>query len=79
MGACIRDVTGRLPSLVQFTNYYLLLVLHVATSDTARSSLRSIKKDDSPGSGGKGPLPPRAQVVFPSVLPVKGMGFQRVS
>lgn len=44
MGACIRDVTGRLPSLVQFTNY-LLLVFHVATSDTARSSLRSIKKD----------------------------------
>ena len=45
LAARIRDVTDRLPSLVQSTDYYLLLLFHVGTSDTARSSLWSIKKD----------------------------------
>jgi len=45
LGGHIRDVTKRLPSLVQSTDYYPLLLFLVGTNNTARSSLRSIKKD----------------------------------
>ena len=56
------------------TDYYPLLLFHVGTSDTARSSLRSIKDYRALAvvvrdSG--------VQVVFSSVLPVKGKGFER--
>jgi len=33
LGAHIRDVTKRLPSLVHSTDYYPLLLLHVGTSN----------------------------------------------
>jgi len=38
-GAHIEDVTKRLPSLVQSTGCYPLLLFHMHTNDTARSSL----------------------------------------
>jgi len=44
-GVHIRDVTRRLPRLVQSTDYYPLLLFHVGTNNTAKSSLRSIKKN----------------------------------
>lgn len=40
LGAWIRDVTETLPSLIQSTDYYSLLLLHVGTS-----GIRSIKED----------------------------------
>jgi len=73
-GAHIGDVTKRLLSLVQSTDYYLLLLFHVCTNDTARSSLRSIKKDYGAAVRDSG-----TQVVFSSILPVKGKGLERAS
>ncbi|PKU38376.1 hypothetical protein llap_11321 [Limosa lapponica baueri] len=76
-GAHIRDVTKRLPSFVQSTDCYLLLLFYMSTSNTAKSSLRIIKKDYRAlevavkDSG--------AQIVFSSILPVKGKGFDRAS
>ncbi|PKU41657.1 hypothetical protein llap_8032 [Limosa lapponica baueri] len=63
--------------LIQSTDYYPLLLFYVGTSDTVRSSLRSVKKNYRVlgvmvrNSG--------AQVVLPSILPVKGKGFERTS
>lgn len=57
----------------QATEYYPLLLFHVGTHDTARRSLRNIKKDYKAltaavrNSG--------VQVVFSSVLPVNGQAF----
>lgn len=45
LGAGIRDVTERLPSLVQNTKHYLLLLFCVGSSDTGRSRLSRIRKD----------------------------------
>ena len=73
LGACVRDATKRLPSLVPSINYCLLLLFHMGTGDRDGSGLRSIKKDyralevvvrDSSTS---------------SILPVKGKGFERAS
>lgn len=44
-GAHIRDVTEKLPSFIQSTDYHLLLLFQMGTSDTVGRSLRSIKKD----------------------------------
>ncbi|GAB0186650.1 hypothetical protein GRJ2_001130300 [Grus japonensis] len=44
-GVHIRDATDRLQSLLQSTDCHLLLLFHTGSSDTGRSSLRSIKKD----------------------------------
>ena len=76
-GACIRDVTERLPSLVQSTGYCPLLLFHVDTSDTARSRLRTNKKDYRALGAVVRDL--GAQVAFPSILAVKGKGFERAS
>ena len=76
-GTRVRDVTERLPSLVQSTDYYPLLLFHMGTSDTVRSSLRSIKKDYRALEGVV--RDSGAQVVFSSVLLVEGKGFERVS
>ena len=75
-GAHIRDVTERLLSLIQSPDYYLLLLFHMGTGDTAGSSLRSIKKDYR--ALGAAVRDSGAQVVFSSILPVKGQGFERV-
>ena len=44
-GAQIRDVTERLPDFVRPTDYYLLLLFHVGTSDTAVSNMKDSKRD----------------------------------
>lgn len=44
-GACIKDVTEMLPDLEHPTDYYLLLLFHVGTSDTAVRNLKNIKRD----------------------------------
>ena len=77
-GACIKDVTKRLLSLVQSRDYYpsLLLLFHVGSSDTGGSSLRSIMKDYR--ALGAVVRDTGVQVVFSSILP-KGKGFERVS
>ena len=62
----MRDVAERLPALVNATDYYPLLVIHVGARDIDSSSLRSIKKDYRAlgevvrGSG--------AQIVFSTIL-----------
>ena len=76
-GARIRGVTERLPSLLQSTDYYLLLLFHVGTSDTARNSLRSIKKDYR--ALGVVARDSGAQVGFSSIFQVKDKGFERTS
>ena len=76
-GARIRDVTERLPSLVQSTDYSPLLLFHVGTSDTARSSLRSTKEDYR--ALGAVVRDSGVQVVFSSILLFKGKGFERAS
>jgi len=77
LGAHIRDVIEKLPSLVQSTNYYPLLLFHVGINDTARRSLRSIKKDYR--ALGAAVRNSGAQTDFSSVFPVKGKGFERAS
>ena len=75
MGAHIRDITERLPNLAQSTDYYPLLLFHMGTDDTARSSLRRIRIDyRALGEMAKDSV---AQVVFLSVLMIKGKGFER--
>ena len=60
----------KLPSLVQPTDYYPLLLFQVGSDDLGRTSLRTLKKDfralgrQVKGSG--------AQVVFSSILPAIG-------
>ena len=76
-GACIRDVTKKLPSLVQPTLYCPPLLFHAGTRDTARSSLRSIKKDYRALEVAMRDSTER--VVFSSVLQVNGKGFERES
>ena len=76
-GARIRDATERLLSLVQSAGCYPLLLFYVSTSDTARSSLRSIKKDYRALGAVVGDA--GAQAVFSSIVPVKGKEFERAS
>ena len=76
-GARIRDATERLLSLVQSAGCYPLLLFYVSTSDTARSSLRSIKKDYR--ALGVVVRDSGAQAVFSSIVPVKGKEFERAS
>ena len=59
-----------LPSLVQSADYYLLLLFHMG-------SLRSIQKDHR--ALGAAVRDSGAQVVFSSILVVKGKGFERAS
>ena len=44
-GAQMRDITTRLNSLVQPSDYYSFLLFHKGTNDVATESLRSIKRD----------------------------------
>jgi len=62
---------------VKFTEYYPLLLFCVGTSDKARSSLKSIKREYR--APGVAVTDSGVQVVFSSVFPVKGNGFERAS
>jgi len=76
-GARIRNITKRLPSLVQSTDYYPLLLFHMGMNHIGRRSLRNIKKDYK--SLGAAMMDSEAQVVFSSVLLIKGKEFERAS
>ncbi|KFV15623.1 hypothetical protein N340_04099, partial [Tauraco erythrolophus] len=68
LGDWVKDVSRKLPSLIQPTDYYPLLLFHVGGDETETRSPQSIKRDFRTlgqlvrGSG--------AQVIFFSVLPV---------
>ena len=70
-GACVKDLTRRLPSLVKPKDYYPLLVFQVGSDNISRRSIKSMKRDFRAlgklikGSG--------AQVMFSSIPPVGGM------
>ncbi|XP_075757100.1 uncharacterized protein LOC142818831 isoform X1 [Pelodiscus sinensis] len=71
-GARIRDVTEALSRIIRPSDYYPMLLIHVGTNDTARCDTERIKC-------GYRALGVRvkefgAQVVFSSILPVKGRG-----
>lgn len=66
--AWIQDIVERLPKLVHKSDYNFLLLFHVGANDT-RGKLETIKQDfRALGVAVKGL---RAQVIFPSVLPVR--------
>jgi len=44
-GPCIKDVTERLSDLVHPTDYHLLLLFHIGTTDIAVSNLKNTKRD----------------------------------
>uniref|UniRef100_A0A8C3H8J2 SGNH hydrolase-type esterase domain-containing protein n=1 Tax=Chrysemys picta bellii TaxID=8478 RepID=A0A8C3H8J2_CHRPI len=71
-GACIQNVTEALSRIIQPSDYYPMLLIHVGTNDTVRSDTERIKSDYRA-------LEVRvkefvAQMVFSSILPVKGRG-----
>lgn len=66
-GACIHDVTKRLPILIKACNYHPFLLLHVGTKVATRKLL-NIKRDFI--SIGKMLKGSGVQVVFSSILPV---------
>lgn len=68
-GAPIRDVTERLPNLIQFADYYPLLLFHVDNSDTDRNRLRRVKKDYR--TLGEGVRDSGAQAVLSSIFLAK--------
>ncbi|XP_068809548.1 uncharacterized protein [Struthio camelus] len=73
-GARIRDVMERLPRLVHASDYYPLLIFHVGANDT-KGKLETIKQDfRALGMVVKGL---GAQVVFSSILPVRGKDGKR--
>ena len=64
-----------LPKLVRPSDYYPLLLFHVDNNDTARGNLDRIKSDyKAPGVVVKGV---GAQVMFSSILPVRGKDGRR--
>ena len=73
LGAWIQDAVARQPRLDGL--YYPLLLFHVGTNDTARGDLESIECDYMAlGAMVKGM---EAQVVFSSILLVRGKGLRR--
>lgn len=74
-GVHFRHVPKRLPGCVQSPDYYLPLLFHMDTIDTAKSSLKSIKKDYR--ALGVVLRDPGAQVVFSTNIPVKWKRFER--
>jgi len=74
-GAGIRDVTKRLSGLVQFTDYYPLLWFHMVNNNRIWSSLKSIKDYRVLGVAVRDS---RVQVIFSSILLIKGKCFERV-
>jgi len=69
-GARVRDITRKLPSLVQPSDCYLLLLFHVGGDKVAVHSPRVIKRDFR--VLGRLVRESGAQVIFSSLLPVAG-------
>ncbi|XP_075769327.1 uncharacterized protein LOC142821635 isoform X1 [Pelodiscus sinensis] len=74
-GARIRDVTEALSRIIRPSDYYPMLLIHVGTNDTARCDTERIKCDYR--ALGVWVKEFGAQVVFSSILPVKGRGLGR--
>ncbi|KAM7138764.1 uncharacterized protein RBU57_016504 [Macrochelys suwanniensis] len=74
-GARIRDVTEALSRIIRPSDYYPMLLIHVGTNDTARCDTEQIKSDYR--ALGVRVKDFGAQVVFSSILPVKGRGTGR--
>lgn len=70
-GGQVGDVMQRLPDLVCSTGYYPLLLFHAGTDDTVVSNLKNIKRDYKELGAAVKNL--RAQVIFSSALPVRGV------
>ena len=64
-----------MPQLVKSTDYCPLLLLHVGTNDTASRNLGRIKEDYK--ALGVQAKSIGAQVIFSSILPVRGKGAAR--
>ena len=64
-----------MPQLVKSTDYYPLQLFHVGTSDTASRNPRRIKEDYK--ALGVQVKSIGAQVIFSSILPVRGKGAAR--
>ncbi|GAB0204581.1 hypothetical protein GRJ2_002923700 [Grus japonensis] len=69
-GACVKDITRKLPSLVQPSDYYPLLLLHVGGDEAETRTTKAIKRDFR--LLGQSLKDSGAQVIFSSLLPVKG-------
>ncbi|CAM5108087.1 unnamed protein product [Natator depressus] len=74
-GAKIRNVTERLPTLIEPSDRYPFLLLHVGTNDTVKNDLERITADYV--ALGRRIKEFEAQVVFSSILPVEGKGQGR--
>jgi len=68
-------MTERLPDLIHPTDYYPLLLFRLGTSDTTISKLKNIKKDYKELEAAL--KNSEAQVVFSSVLQIRGMRRER--
>ena len=70
LGAQIKDLRKKLPTLVRPSDYYPLLLFQIGCDDIGRTSIKTMKKDfRALGRQVKGS---RAQVVFSSIHPVIG-------
>lgn len=71
----VKDITRKVPSLVQPSDYFPLLIFHVGGDDVATHSPRVIRKEFRAlgwlvGESG-------AQVIFYSILPAEGSNTGR--
>jgi len=73
----VRDITRKLPSLVQPSDYYPLLLFHVEGDEVAVRSPRVIKRDFR--ALGQLVRESGAQVIFSALLPVVGNDIGRNS
>ncbi|GAB0204309.1 mitochondrial enolase superfamily member 1 [Grus japonensis] len=69
-GAHVKDIARKLPSLVQPSDYYPLLLLHVGGDEAETRTMKAIKRDFR--LLGQSLKDLGAQVIFSSLLPVKG-------
>ncbi|GAB0209138.1 hypothetical protein GRJ2_003379500 [Grus japonensis] len=69
-GAHVKDIARKLPSLVQPSDYYPLLLLHVGEDEAETCTTEAIKRDF--GLLGQSLKDLGVQVIFSSLLPVEG-------
>ncbi|GAB0205185.1 hypothetical protein GRJ2_002984100 [Grus japonensis] len=74
-GACVKDITRKLPSLVHPSDYYPLLLLHVGGDEAETCTMKAIKRDIR--LLGQSLKDSGAQVIFSSLLPVEGSNVGR--
>ena len=71
-GAKIQDAKGMLQSIIQPTDYYPMVLVHVGTNDAARRAPDRLMEDYHALGGVLREM--GAQAVFSSILPVSGRG-----